>query len=705
MNRLRPILQMEVTECGAASLAMVLAAHGRFVSLEEARTACGVSRDGVDLASLMAAASTFGMKVKALRREPETLGDLPLPAILHWRFDHFLVLEKIGRRGFTLLDPAEGRRVVDAEEMNRSFTGMVLALLPNDGFVSGGRPPSLFASLVRRVHGSTDAIAMVFVAGVLGLIPSLALAGAIRIFTDHVIGQSRIDWTTLVLAGLLVATLAQGALAGLQAWVVANLKAKIGIVVAALGFRQLLRLPLAFFSQRSAGELVSRLRIGSEIGSTIAGPLASFAPNIVTLLGLLLIITLHEASIGAFIAAISLICLIVLQFLGQHIADTNRAQHVLDARAIGIATSGFASFEAFRLLGREDLFSRRWMQAEEDALGAEQRLGVMRAGAALGPIAAPLLLTVAVLLLGADKVMDGDMSLGSLLALQVLAGLTAKPLAGLARDLCDLQEAAGALTRLDDLDGYPLDIRSGETAHTRRPAIADAPVVEIADVAFAYGPNPPVFEKLSVTLDSGTLVALTGVSGAGKSTLARIVAGLVPPSTGMVRIKGIDLAAWPSKELRQALAYVPQTSAVFSGTLAENVTLFDPSIDDAAIIEALEISGIGYLVQRPGGLGYRIAAESPSLSGGEVQRLALARALVRKPAVVILDETTSALDPITEAQILDALRQTESCVLCVTHRPGTKARCDRVLQLDGRGGIVDAAPPSAVESLQRLAGA
>ncbi|MGJ3262124.1 MAG: peptidase domain-containing ABC transporter [Salinarimonas sp.] len=704
MSGIRPVLQMEAAECGAACLAMVLEAHGRVVTLEEAREACGTSRDGVDVTALIAAAGGFGLDVKPLAREPETIAALPLPAILHWRFNHFVVLEKVTRTGFVLLDPALGRRVVDRAEMGRSFTGLVLALAPGERFETGGARPSLLATLAGHARGSADGLWIVLACGVLGLVPAIALAGAVQVFTDHVVGEGRVAWTAAVLAALLLAALAQAGLGALRAWSVANLKAKIGVVVAAQGFRRMLALPLSFFGQRNAGELVARLRIGSEIGGTVAGPLANLAPNIVTLAGLLAIVALHDAMLGLVVAGVAAVSLGVLYALAQRIAEANRSQHVLDARAGGVGASGFAAFEAFRLTGREALFARRWMAAEEEALDAEQRLGRVRALAALGPTATPLLLAVVVLVVGADRVMAGDMTLGALLALQVLAGLIAAPLAGLAKDLCDLQEAAGALVRLEDLERHPADPLMSADAPASPAIVAGAPALSLEGVGFAHGAHAPVFADIGLALAPGTLAALVGPSGSGKSTLARIAAGLVAPHAGRVLLAGVPLADVPRAELRRRLAYVPQTSAVFTGSLAENVALFDPEIEDEAIVRALEIAGADHLIARAGGLRAPLFSEAPPLSGGEIQRLALARALVRGPEILVLDETTSALDPVREASVLDALRETGACVLCVTHRPGTRARCDRVLALDGRGGmseIVETTPDAAVAAMTR----
>ncbi|MDI1264106.1 MAG: cysteine peptidase family C39 domain-containing protein [bacterium] len=371
----RPVLQMEVAECGAACLVMVLGAWGREVALEEARERCGTSRDGVDAAALARAGEGYGLAVKALRREPETLKDLPLPAVLHWSFNHFVVLEKIRGSRFTILDPATGRRTVGPEEMDRCFTGLALAMLPDEGFQRGGHRPSVAGALVNQVRGSWDAIAIVFLCGVIGVVPGFILSGAVETFADHVLGQNRTQWLLGTLAAVAVAAIVQALLGALREWTVASLRTKIGVVVAAQAFHHALFLPLSFFAQRQASEVVSRLRIGSDLGATVAGPLARILPNVATALAYVALIAVYDWVLGVVVAGVSLLNLVVLNALSRRLVETNRLQHVLEGTAAGVATAGFAAFDAFRLLGRQDLMARRWLAAEEAALDAEQRLG------------------------------------------------------------------------------------------------------------------------------------------------------------------------------------------------------------------------------------------------------------------------------------------------------------------------------------------
>ncbi|TVQ59090.1 MAG: ATP-binding cassette domain-containing protein [Rhodobacteraceae bacterium] len=681
---------MEAAECGAACLAMALEAHGRVAPLEEVREACRTSRDGVDAPALIRAAEAYGLAAKAVRREPETLDDLPLPAILHWRFDHFVVLTRVGRRRFTLLDPAQGRRVVDRAEMGRSFTGLAIALAPGPDFRRGGSRPTVAAALLAHARGSWDALALTAGLGLIGLAPALALSGAVQVFTDHVVGEGRTVWTAAVLAALLTVALTQAAIAWLSGRTVAALTAKIATAVAARAFDHALRLPLGFYAQRSAGEVVARLRVGADIGATVAGPLARLAPNAVLALVLLAVIAAHDWRMGAVAAAVALASLEAMRRAAGALADADRARQAREGHAAGLAAAGFGALDAWRLLGREDVLAEKLMAAEAAALGADQRAGLLRAAAALAPAAAPIAMSGAVLAFGAAEAMAGRMSLGALLGVQVLSGLAAAPIAMLAADLTAMQHAAGALMRLDDLTrATPDPLAAGEGAGETAPPPADptAPALALEGVGFRYGAGAPVFVGIDFALPAGALVALTGPSGAGKSTLARIAAGLAHPDAGAVRLMGRPVSAWPRETLRRRLGYVPQDSAVFTGTLAENLSLFDADAAAERLARALEAAGAGRLLGAlPGGLGAALTGHAPALSGGEAQRVALARALAGGPAALILDETTSALDPLVEAEILDRLRASGAAVLLVTHRPSAMARCDGVFALDGLGG-------------------
>ena len=682
------VLQMEAAECGAACLAMTLARHGRWIALEEARERCGASRDGVSAAGLCAAARSYGLRVAPLRREPDGLAALPLPQIIHWCFNHFVVLEHIGRDHFIILDPAQGRRRVEAQEFGESFTGLTLALEPGPDFRRDGRQPSVMRALAVEAMRSRDAMAVAFGSGVLSVIPGLALAGAMSAFVDHILGAGQKGWTPAFLGVLAAVVAAQVTLAFLSAWVVATWKIKIGATSALRGFWRALTLPLSFFAQRSAGEVVARIRLGSDIGGAVAGPLANVPPQLVVAAAYFAILSLYDPVIMAAAFVTCAVNFLALRAIAARLAERTREHQLAEGRAAAVATSGMVNFQTYRMLGRERLLLSNWTAGEESALATEQRLGMVRAIANLGPVASGLLLSAVVLVVGAARAMEGTLSLGDLVAIQMLAGLLNKPIATLAAALCQLQESAGALMRLADLEQHRVAAAFDDRARVDAPKHVEGRLVLDA-VSFAHAPGRPVLRAVDCIIEPGAMVALVGGSGAGKSTMARLLAGLVEPTEGMAILDGIALADWPQDALRRSLLYVGQTPATFSGTIEQNITLWDATITGEAVAEAVRLVGLAEAVgRRPAGLSAKITAGDTGFSGGELQRLALARAIVRRPAVLILDETTSALDARSEEQVLDLLRKTGATVVIVTHRPGTALRCDEAILL--KDGLIAA---------------
>jgi ABC-type bacteriocin/lantibiotic exporter with double-glycine peptidase domain len=691
------LLQMEATECGAACLAMIMARHGHPITLEAARVACATARDGVDAARLVAAAESYGLETRGLKREPETLGGLPLPMILHWNFDHFVVLEKIRAGRFTILDPACGKRVLNRREFGQSFTGVALVMQPGERFVKAGRLQSTWRTLFDEAKRSPDAIGLTAVLGLLAVAPMLAVTAAIATFSDHVVGQARFEWGLGVLITLLAASVVGFGLALLSGQIAATLRAKIAAHVAVSGMWRALFLPLSFFSQRNAGEVVSRLRLGAEFGGVVAGPLVRLIPDAIALLSYLVILLSFAPAIAVAAAATGAVSVLLMVLLSRRIIVANAASQIAEGAAAGTLTAGMAALETYRLHGRESLLVERVAAAEDTALDREQRIGLLRTLGAIVPKAAGLLLTIVVLFVGAHLVMRGSLTLGGLMACQVLVGLLTGPLVALSASLAQIQEAAGAIARINDLKNYPMN-RASDPDRERRVPTTQRNSLRLDNVSFGFSPGHTLLANITLEFAPGRMVAIMGPSGVGKSALARLAAGIIEPSSGTISIGGVPLQDWPPDLLRRTLLYVPQQPAVFSATIEENLGLWDPAIGQADLAKALQLSGLhGVVARRCDGMHTSLSGHVPSLSGGEVQRLALARALARTPAFLVLDETTSALDFATEVEILDRLRASGASVLIVTHRTGTALRCDEMILLSEGGGITRGLPSDLVD--------
>jgi ABC-type bacteriocin/lantibiotic exporter with double-glycine peptidase domain len=599
------------------------------------------------------------------------------------------VLESCRRGRFVIHDPAAGRRVLDRGEFGQSFTGIALVLQPGPSFRRGGRFSPTARRLLAEAARAPDAVLGAALLGLVAIVPGLAITGAIAVFSDHVIGQERFDWAPAVLGILLVAGLVQFMIAILNGLIAAALRAKIAAQVAAGGMWRTLHLPISFFAQRSAGEIVSRLNRNAERGQVVATSLLRLMPDGIALFGYLSALAAFAPTIAAVIAAVALVNFLLMGRLATRISVANAALQVAEGVAAGALTTGIAALDNYRLHGREMLLLERVTAAEDKTLEHERRIGLLRTIGTVAQQFSAMLMMAIVLCLGAWLVMQGQLTLGGLIACQVLAGLLNAPLIGMAGAMPNLHEAAGAYTHIGERKNYPSArlVEASELA-------ANLPLpcrgrLRLDAIRFGFAPGNPLFEDVTLDFEPGRLVAIMGASGAGKSTLARIAAGLIEPWEGRVMLDGVPLEQWPQDELRRELAYVPQQAAVFSASIKENLTLRDAMVTEPDLAAALARAGLQNVVAgRSAGIETLLSGHAPGLSGGEVQRLALARALARKPRVLILDETTSALDFATETGILDQLRRSGASVLIVTHRVGTAMRCDELVLIAGGGRII-----------------
>ncbi|MEM9029865.1 MAG: cysteine peptidase family C39 domain-containing protein [Pseudomonadota bacterium] len=685
------ILQMEATECGAASLAMVLGHHGCHVPLEDVRARCATSRDGISAANLVRAARSYNLEARAYARDPGELKQLPMPQILYWAFNHFVVLEAVHGGRFVILDPAIGRRVIGPEEMSRDFTGVTLALTPTLDFVRGGQRPSVVHALVSEARRSPDALIIMAITGLMSVIPGLAFSGASQVFIDQVLGEHQTDWLPVLLAALLAIACVQAMIGLLDSRMVAAWKAKIGAVQAGRSFWHALRLPLSFFAQRSAGEVVSRLRIGSEVGATIAGPLAQSGPLAVTAGIYLGFLAIHNGPIAGCVAAVAALNLALMTHLARRVSDRNREEQVTRARAGGVAIAGLSAIGAYETLGRRDHLVAQWAAAEDAALNAEQRLGLLHAVSSVAPVVSGLLISGVVLGVGTLEVTSGQLTLGGLIAAQLIGALVNTPLAKLAHNICELHDASGALMRLTDLEAHAVDPafapRQAKPNACLSAASAAGPNgLSLSGVTYGHAPERPVLYDIDLHLPPGRLTAVLGTSGAGKSTLARLAAGLVQPWHGDVSFNGRSLTDYDQDALRKQMIYVGQDTAIFSGSIAENIAMFDGEMTDEVIASAAQQAHVhAAIVRHRAGYGTQLSFQTGGLSRGERQRLSLARALARRPAVLVLDEITSGLDLMSEHDVMASLRESVAAVLIVTHRRGTALNCDDAIWLnDGR---------------------
>ncbi|MDQ1081612.1 cysteine peptidase family C39 domain-containing protein [Pseudoroseomonas cervicalis] len=705
-HRTPTLLQMEATECGAAALGIVLAHHGRWLTLEELRQRCGVSRDGSRAANIARAARALGLEVQAFRAEPEALGEVALPAILHWGMDHFVVLE--GRRGrhWFINDPARGPRRVEEAEFGRQFTGVVLALQPGPEFRRGGAPPSVSRALAGRLDGAWPGFALLLGLSLLLLLPGLLLPAAAQLFIDQVLVARLQDWLLPLLGGMVALALLMAGLTRLQLSLLLRLETRLAVQGSGRFLERLLRLPLGFYAQRHPGDVATRVLLNNRLAILLAGELGRALLALVGALVYLAAMLAYAPDLAAVVAGLAALNLLALQLSARALADDNHRLLSETALGQGEARQGLQLLEAYRAKGAEALLLRRLVARQARVLGLRQGLALRRAVVEALPAALAVLAAGAVLVLGGQRVMAGQMSVGALVAFQGLMAGFAGPLAQLTQLGAQFQDARAYLAMLDDTLRHPLAEEFSpvaEAAPLAAPALAAAPVtgrlrgaLELRRVSFGHARlGPPLLRDISFRLPPGARLGLAGGSGSGKSTLGGLIAGLHTPWSGEVLVDGRPLAAWPRARLRGDLALVDQNVVLFEGSVRDNLTLWDPTLSEERLQAACHDAAIHLPILQRGGYGSPVAEDGRDLSGGQRARLELARALAMEPRILVLDEATAALDAVTEAEVLANLRRRGCTLVMIAHRASALRDCDEVLVLE-QGAVIERGAPAAL---------
>ena len=688
------VLQMEAVECGAACLGMVLGYYGTTVPLEELRVACGVSRDGSKAKNMVRAARRYGLVARAFKREPEDLREFDLPFIVHWNFNHFVVVEGFSKDRVFLNDPVVGPRSVSAEEFDQSFTGIVLTFERGEDFVRRGERFGLLRTLGSRLVGSRMALFYIVLVSLALVIPGLAIPAFSQVFVDNILVQGQ-DWLVGLLVAMGLAAFTQVVLTWMQQYYLLRLETKLSLATSSKFFWHVLRLPIEFFMQRYGGEISFRVGINDRVARLLSGEMATAALNVMLIVfyaGLMVIYNVPLALIGI---SITLLNIIVLRYVSRRRVDANQRLLHERGKLTGAAVNGLQTIETIKATGSEDDFFSRWAGYQAKTLNAEQEMDLSSQLLMVVPPFLTAANTMAILVFGGLQVMDGVLTMGRLVAFQTLLVAFVTPVNQVVNLGGRFQEVVGDMNRLDDVMRYDIDeeVARGDRFDLQAQDIPAEDIVDtgklagyidMQDITFGYSRlEAPLIDHFSLSVRPGSRVALVGGSGSGKSTLARLVTGLYTPWSGEVLFDGMPRKDIPRRVITNSLAMVDQEIFLFEGTIRENLTLWDPTIPENHIIRAAKDAGIhNDIAERPGGYDHIIEEGGRNFSGGQRQRLEIARALVGNPSMVVLDEATSALDTVTEKFIDDNLRRRGCTCLIIAHRLSTIRDCDEIIVLD-----------------------
>ncbi|MHB8157174.1 MAG: NHLP family bacteriocin export ABC transporter peptidase/permease/ATPase subunit [Desulfocucumaceae bacterium] len=685
------VLQMEAVECGAASLAMILAHFGKYVPLEELRIECGVSRDGSKASNMMKAGRKYGLEVKGYRKEPAALKEMPLPMIIHWNFNHFLVLEGFGEGKVYLNDPGEGPRTVTEGEFDEAFTGIVLTFQTGPHFKKGGEKPHIITALKKRLSGSETALTYVILVGLAMVIPGLVIPIFSKIFVDDILLGGKSSWMMPMLLGMGITAALRGVLTWLQSYYLLRLETKVALSSSGQFLWHVLRLPVEFFTQRYAGDISSRMQSNDKVADLLTGQLATNVLNLITIV-FYFVLMAQFSIILALVGVVTAIANVAyLKFVSEKRTDLNR--RLLNDRGAfyGSAMSGLQIIATLKATGSESDFFSKWAGQQAKLLNSEQESGVPTQLLSAIPTFLNAITNAVVLVLGGYIVLSGKMTIGGLVAFQSLMASFMAPVIGLVGLGGQLQEMEGDMNRLDDVMKYPVDLQTGEDQAGTPPGCIKKlrGYVDLRSVSFGYSRlEPPLLEDFSIKLSPGSRVALVGGSGSGKSTVAKIIAGLYQPWSGEIFFDGRERKDLPRAALNNSLAVVDQEICMFQGSVRDNITLWDQSISELDLVRAAKDACIhDDTTSRPGGYDAIMDEGGTNFSGGQRQRLEIARALAGNPAIMVMDEATSALDPLTEKLVDENIRRRGCTCVIVAHRLSTIRDCDEIIVLE-KGRVV-----------------
>ena len=695
-DRLRPgrrhrtptVIQMESVECGAAALAMVLGYYGRFVPLEELRAVCGVSRDGAKASSVVAAARRYGLTARGFQTEARALREVPLPAIIFWAFQHFLVVETIRRRwGKTRIrinDPASGPRWMDWNEFDSGFTGIVLTFEPGPEFRRGGRPSRLADSLLRRRTRTGRALALVLLASVLLVIPGLIAPAFNGFFIDRVLSGASPGYVIPLVGAMLLTAVATFVLTTVQRHYLLRIELRTSMISSARFFRHLLRLPIDFFLQRQPAEVAKRVSANDMVAEILSRDLATTVVNLILVVFYAGLMVRYDTMLGLIGLGMAALNIAVLRQVARVRTDSVAALRADRGKLTAATFNTLHLIETVKATGAEPDAFGRWAGFLAKVVTGKQQLGMPTA---LLTVVPPLLAAAnsgLVLLIGGLRAVEGSISVGMLVAFQTLLSGLSRPVTQLTNLGERLQDITADLSRLSDVERYPV---AECFARDAAPALGASRLdgrLEFDQVTFGYTPlGPPIISELSLTVVPGSRIAVVGGSGSGKSTVGRLAVGLFEPWSGRVLLDGKPRAELPRAVVAASVAYVDQDPCLFEGTVRDNLTLWDDAVADDAVVAAMRDAAIfDVITARPGGVNSRVREGGRNFSGGQRQRLELARALVGNPTLLVLDEATSALDPETERAITDNLRRRGCACLIVAHRLSTIRGADEILVLE-----------------------
>ena len=691
------VMQMEALECGAACLCMVMAYYSKWIPLEQVRRDCGVSRDGSKAGNILKAARNYGFTAKGYRFEPETLrAKGRFPCIIHWDFNHFVVCDGFRGNKVYLNDPAKGDYTVSLEKFDESFTGICLMIEPGEGFEPGGEPKRILDFAKKRLRGAGGALAFVIITSVISTLVGIVSAGFSRVFLDEMLTQNQPEWFFPFLIGLVIVALIQLTAGWIQAIYSLRLDGKMAVVGNGSYMWKVLRLPIEFFSQRMAGDVQQRKESNAAIAGQIVNTLAPLALNTV-MMAFYLVVMIRYSWILTLVGIASVVLqLFVARYISKKRVNITRVMMRDSGKLAAATVSGVEMIETIKASGSENGFFEKWSGYQASVNTQTVRYEKLNQYLGMIPQAIAGIMNTAVLILGVWLAMTGSFTPGMIFAFQGFLASFIAPAGELISAGQTMQEMRTSMERIEDVMEYPEDpvfAESEKQTEENKTAESYAKLsgsLQMKNVTFGYSRlEAPLIEDFSLDLKQGQRVAFVGASGCGKSTLSKLISGLYQPWSGEILFDGKPIYRIDRSVFTGSVAVVDQDIILFEDTIMNNIKMWDNSIEDFEVIMAARDAQIHEdIMQREGGYQYKLTEGGKDFSGGQRQRLEIARVLTQDPTIIILDEATSALDAKTEYEVVKSIKDRGITCIVIAHRLSTIRDCDEIVVLD-HGKVVE----------------
>ena len=689
------VMQMEALECGAACLTMILAYYGLWVPLEKVRADCGVSRDGSKASNVLKAARSYGLAAKGMTYSASALRRKgTFPCILFWNFNHFVVLDGFKGNHAVINDPARGQLKVPMKEFEESFTGIALVFEKTDAFKQGGSKPSTIKYARKRLAGLGPSIAFVMITAAITSLITVVNTSLGKVFLDRILGGDEKEWLVPLIGIMVSLVVVIGIVSILNAVYLVRIQGKIAVVSSSRFMRHLLHLPVEFYSQRMVGDLQQRQSANETIAFALVGQLAPILINAVMLVLYLVIMIQYSLALTIVGLATVLINALLARYISKQRVNIARVGAANAGKLYASTVSGIEMIETIKASGAEIGFFGRWAGYQAAVNETNARTTLLNEYLGAVPVTLTQLANVIVLVQGIWLIVEGEFTPGALLAFTGFLAAFMTPVSQIINLGQTVQEMETQMERVEDVMRYkpdvPEELEDGQGVRTADGREKLLGKVDLEGVTFGYSPlEAPVIKNFDLHMNPGSWVALVGGSGCGKSTIAKLVSGLYTPWEGEVRFDDVPLKEIPRPILRGSLAVVDQDIVTFDDSISDNVKLWDRSIQDFEVILACrDAEMVDVINGREGGYSSRILPGGRNFSGGQLQRLEIARVLAQDPTIIILDEATSALDAQTESKVIERIRDRGITCIVVAHRLSTIRDCDEIVVLED-GEVVE----------------